>query len=149
VKVNAAAVPAPQLLPDRAKRAQRSLRAATTANFSEAVRQLVKFLGSQLTAYIGHVEETRAVREWIAGKRIPHPATEAKLRLTLQIAAYLAEAEGTGPEGENATIPAWFLGMNPALDYESPADVIRNASGVAQPRMIQAVYAAAREFVDT
>jgi hypothetical protein len=128
---------------ERAANEKAALR-ASTSKFPEQVRALVDLVGAPLTAYLGNVDETRAVREWIAGRRVPHPATQAKLQLALQIAAFLYKEEGT-----NASIAAWFQGMNPALEDAAPATLIRDAAGgTALLQTSRRILAAAREFVD-
>ena len=44
---------------------------ATRAPFAEVARELRELLGARLTAYVGGVSETRAVRQWADGARAP------------------------------------------------------------------------------
>lgn len=113
-------------------------RAALSA-FPTVVASLVNLIGAPLTAYLGGVNETRAVRQWMNGDRLPHPATQSKLKVALQVAVFLQN------EGEEEVIAAWFQGLNPALDDQTPADLIRSAGGTEE---LSAILAAAREFVD-
>jgi hypothetical protein len=79
--------------------------------FQEIAAELREILGAPLVAYIGHVKETRAVREWAEGKReAGSVATERRLRLAYGIARCIAEADG------RSTAQAWFQGLNPLLD---------------------------------
>ncbi len=123
-------------------RAERAHRAAVQP-FPKVVDDLVKLVGAPLVAYITGVSETRAVRQWIAGDRVPHPSTRAKLQVSLHVARYLAE------EGENGAIEAWFQGLNPSLRDRAPAELIRNAEGVEFPSLARQILAAAKEFANS
>ncbi len=107
---------------------------------SELAEGLRDILGAQLVAYIGSVRETRAVREWAEGTRRPSAATIERLRLAYRAARLLERHEGRG------VTQAWFQGLNPQLDDESPAKVIREGS----PDQVGAtVLSAARSFAGT
>jgi len=134
----AVSVIAPQV--DEETRASRAHR-ASIKKFSAAVDSLVQLIGAQLTAYIGEVKETRAVRKWIEGDRAPHPFIQSKIGLALQAAQILQEA------GEGPVIDAWFQGLNPALGDRSPAELIHDAKKVDFSRVGREILAAAREFV--
>jgi hypothetical protein len=112
---------------------------AALSPFPKVVESLVNLIGAPLTAYLGGVNETRAVRQWMNSERLPHAITQSKLKLALQVAVFLQN------EGEEEVIAAWFLGLNPALDDQTPADLIRSAGGTEE---LSAILAAAREFVD-
>jgi len=127
----------------RAESQRLAHRAATTSAFTNSVKSLVEFVGAPLTAYLANVNETRAVRQWMTGDRIPHPATQSKLQLALQVAFFLQQ------EGEEEVIGAWFQGLNPALDDQTPADLIHAAGSTEELSAIgRRVLAAAREFAD-
>ena len=85
---------------------------------AEVTQRIQATLGQRLTAVIAGVQDAKAVREWSAGERMPHPEVQERLRNTLQIVSVLQEHEA--PE----TIRAWFRGMNPYLDDRSPALMI-------------------------
>jgi hypothetical protein len=101
---------------------------------ADVVRELVDLLGLTIVAVVGGVSETRAVQQWISGRK---PQRQNVLRFALQLATMIA-AEG---DGEMAR--AWFECSNPHLDDSSPALLLRNASmvDVQGPLM-----AAARSF---
>lgn len=101
------------------------------------VRDLDALLGSRLVAYIGGVKETRAVRQWSTGERVPVGTTERRLRTALQTAKALQYREAP------SVIQAWFQGMNPRLDDRSPARVLREADIDAEGPL---VLSAARVF---
>ncbi len=114
--------------------------------FNDAIRRdsgelaegLRAILGAPLVAYIGSVRETRAVREWANGIRRPSIAVVGRLRLAYRVAKLIEQREGRG------VAQSWFQGLNPQLDDESPARVIRDgdAEGVGAR-----VLGAARNFV--
>jgi hypothetical protein len=85
----------------------------------EIVQALRDLLGARLVAYIGGVQETRAVRQWADGDRSPSAAVMQRLRTTYHVAALLREKDSA------AVVQAWFQGMNPQLDDVAPARVLR------------------------
>ena len=97
-------------------------------------------LGAKLTAYIGSVQETRAVREWADGTRQPSAAVTARLRLAHHAAKLIEQRES-----RDVAI-AWFSGINPQLGDRGPATVIREGNPDEVGRDI---LAAARSFVGT
>lgn len=115
--------------------ADRALR-MTTAEAFDAATQL---LGPRLIAYVCGVAETRAVREWAGGERLPRdPTIEDKARLIVRVASFIADHDGPG------VAQAWFQGLNPQLEDRSPARLLREGDvAVVGPEIIQA----ARAFV--
>lgn len=111
---------------------------ATRAPFPEVARELRELLGARLVAYIGGVQETRAVRQWAEGGRAPGASDQQRLRIALQVALVIAEADG--PE----VAQAWFQGLNPQLDDRSPARMLRDGD---LEETGPAVIAAARAFL--
>jgi hypothetical protein len=110
---------------------------AMRSSTAELVTALRELLGAKLVAYVGSVGETRAVRQWAEGQRHPSAAVERRLRLTFQVAGLLAERD------DARVIQSWFQGMNPQLDDDSPARMLRDDDlDTAGPR----VLAAARSF---
>ncbi|MGQ9676108.1 MAG: XRE family transcriptional regulator [Chloroflexota bacterium] len=75
-------------------------------------------LGQRLTAVIARVSDTKAVGQWAKGTRRPHPEVETRLRHAFQVVQLLMQVESS------ETVRAWFLGMNPELDDQSPAMMI-------------------------
>ncbi len=105
------------------------------ASVADALRVL---LGARLTAYIGNVNETRAVHGWADGSRQPSEATQHRLRHALVVAMTIADADG--PQ----ITQAWFQGLNPQLDDRSPARLLREGE---LDDVGPAVTAAARAFL--
>ena len=111
---------------------------ATRAPFAEVARELRELLGARLTAYVGGVSETRAVRQWADGARAPGELVQRRLRVALQAALALKEVDGRG------VTQAWFQGLNPQLEDRSPARLLRDGE---LDEVGPAVLAAARAFL--
>lgn len=111
---------------------------AMRASFPELASELRSVLGARLVAYLGSVKETRAVRQWAEGEREPSEEVRNRLRVALQVALPLAEADS--PE----IAQAWFQGLNPQLDDRSPARLLREGE---LDEVGPAVIAAARAFL--
>jgi hypothetical protein len=92
---------------------------AVRADFATVADELRGVLGARLIAYLGGVKETRAVHEWAEGDRRPNEITQRRLRLALQVAVMIANADGS------EVAQAWFQGLNPQLDDRSPARLLR------------------------
>jgi hypothetical protein len=100
------------------------------------VTELRELLGANLTAYLGSVKETRAVNQWGAGERTPSAGVERRLRLALQLALMIAEADST------RVARSWFQGMNPVLDDDAPARLLREGDlDVVGPELVGAARA--------
>jgi len=107
--------------------------------FEAAAKQLRELLTPRLVAYVAGVRETRAVHEWADGVReVRSPVTEERLRFALQLALLLSEHD------DRRIVQAWFQGLNPHLDDQSPARLLREGRlAEVGPR----VMAAARAFL--
>lgn len=101
----------------------------TIADIAEFLRDT---LGSKLTAHIAGVSDAKMVGRWAEGTK-PAAAREKRLRDTYQIFQVLLKAE------DEYVARAWFIGMNPLLDDETPADSLREGRA-------RDVMAAARAF---
>ncbi|MBS9531986.1 hypothetical protein KIH27_00100 [Mycobacterium sp. M1] len=113
-------------------------RDALTMTSAELVGALRDLLGAKLVAYLGGVKETRAVRQWAEGARtVGKPADLERLRLAYRAARIIAERDSA------QVAQAWFQGLNPSLDDQSPARVLRNGDLEADGAR---VIAAARQF---
>jgi len=108
-----------------------------TAQLVEALRSI---LGAQLVAYLASVGETRAVRQWAEGTRQPRPDVFKRLQTSYHVAAFLEKHES------RATVQAWFQGLNPQLDDQSPARLLREGTLDSVGKQ---VLAAARNFAGT
>jgi hypothetical protein len=75
--------------------------------FPIIVKDVRALLGPQLVAYIAGVIETRAILQWIDGRRPKDPEIEKRLRLATQLAKLIADHDN------HAVAQAWFQGLNP------------------------------------
>lgn len=102
------------------------------------VHALRDVVGARLTAYVGGVGETRAVRQWANGERKPSEDVLRRLRFCFRVADLIRKCESA------AIAQTWFTGLNPALSDQSPAALIRDGElGIVGPN----VLAAARAFI--
>ena len=99
---------------------------------SDLVTALVTKLGTRLVAFIADRDRSTVSRWKQDDANLPDNASQA-LRLVYEIFRLL--------EGEESdhTIRAWFIGINPQLDDESPAEAIRSGN-------LREVLVAARAF---
>jgi len=95
--------------------------------------QLLRILGKHLLALIVG-RDSRSVARWAAGENHPGHVEERKLRNAFQIFELLASVES------DHTVRAWFMGMNPQLNDDSPAEALA-------AERFQDVAAAARAFI--
>jgi len=88
----------------------------------EMARFLDDILTRPLLMYILDVKDPKTIARWIKGEvsGIRSLEVQKRLRAADQVVELLLLVEG--PD----SIPGWFLGMNPALDDESPADVLHD-----------------------
>src|SRR5699024_9627376 len=114
-------------------RAYRESVQRSDAQIVEALRDL---LGARLVAYLGGVQETRAVRQWADGERAPSAAVMQRLRTAYHVAGLLREKDSA------AVVQAWFQGMNPQLEDVAPGRVLREGDlEQAGPRVLAAARA--------
>lgn len=117
---------------------RRAHRNSVTPPIDSVVSELRGHLGATLVAYIGNVNETRAVRQWAEGARLPSSGAEQRLRTAHQVIGILLRREG------DRVVQAWMQGMNPELGDVSPARVLRDDDlDKVGPKLL----AAARQFI--
>lgn len=108
------------------------------ASQAEMVTSLRGLLGARLTAYLGGVRETRAVRQWADGERaIGDRDDEQRLRTAYQVTLMITARD------TREVAQAWWQGLNPQLDDRSPALVLREEKPDTGGQL---VLAAARAF---
>jgi len=89
---------------------------------AEIVSFLRDHLGASLVAFIAGAD-TRNVHRWASGEVTPREGAERRIRAAYQVYKLLE------PHEAPQTIRAWFMGMNPQLDDESPAEAIAGDRG--------------------
>jgi hypothetical protein len=75
-------------------------------------------LGQKLVAHMAGVSDPKTVCRWAKGERMPRADSEHRLRESYRIFQLLLTKESPH------TVRAWFVGLNPQLDDESPARAI-------------------------
>lgn len=106
-------------MPKRRSVPQQAHRKAVESTIPDAVAYLQEVLGQKLVAHIAGVSDPRTVARWAAGERAPRTEHEQRLRCAYQTFQLLLAGES--PQ----TVRAWFVGLNPELDDQSPAQSIR------------------------
>lgn len=84
---------------------------------AEIVQELVDLVGATTVAVIGGVQETRAVQEWLTGRKPQKPQV---LRFALQLATMIAG------EADREMATAWFHGCNPNVNDQIPMLMLRD-----------------------
>ena len=116
---------------DLAKQAHR--KAAETST-EDVAAYLQEVLGQKLTAHVAGIADAKSVGRWARAERAPRSTHEQKLRAAYQVFRLLLAEESPH------TVRAWFIGLNPQLDDESPANAIREGR-------LQEVWVAAKAFL--
>src|SRR5579871_2134734 len=107
---------------------------AVSFEVKDVARYLQEALGQRLVAYMTGVSDPKRVGRWAQGTQAPRDEAERRLRGAFQIFHLLLAEESPH------VIRAWFVGMNPQLDDDSPAAVIRDGR-------LKDALAAAKAFV--
>jgi hypothetical protein len=107
------------LMPDLSLASREAHRQTTETSIEQITNFLEEVLGRKLVAALAGVADPKAVGRWASGERSPRPAAEEKLRVAYQVFRLLLA------EDSKHTIRAWFIGLNPQLNDESPVMVIR------------------------
>ncbi|MBN1527956.1 MAG: hypothetical protein JW895_02785 [Thermoleophilaceae bacterium] len=94
-------------------------RTTVESTMADVAAFLQDALGQKLVAYMAGVADAKAVGRWASGERSPRAETERRLRDAQYIFRLLVTKESP------YTVRAWFVGLNPQLDDESPAAAIR------------------------
>jgi hypothetical protein len=106
-------------MPDLSLASREAHRQTTESSIEQITIFLEEVLGRKLVAALAGVADPKAVGRWASGERSPRPAAEEKLRVAYQVFRLLLAEES------KHTIRAWFIGLNPQLNDESPIMVIR------------------------
>jgi hypothetical protein len=93
-------------------------RKAVEPGIPEITGYLQEILGQKLIAHIANESDPSTVAMWAAGQ-IPRAEHDQRLRCAYETVQLLITGES--PD----TVRAWFLGLNPQLDDQSPAQSIR------------------------
>lgn len=102
----------------RTRTTRKAYSSAVRDSIHEITALLQNILGQNLVAHIAGVKDEKRVGKWAKGAN-PNPRAENRLRHAYRIAWMLLE------EDEEEVVRAWFIGLNPQLGEEAPADAIR------------------------
>jgi hypothetical protein len=116
------------------RRSERAHARAVQSDLADVVKLLSETLSKPLVAVIVG-RDAKTVGRWVAGSNAPGEREEATLRNTLQIVELLTSVDSP------SVARAWFMGMNPQLDDNSPAEAVSEGR-------IREVMAAARAYVN-
>lgn len=114
-----------------------AFRESVNLEVAPLVDELREILGAKLVAYLAGVKETRAVRQWAEGSRNMPTDTERRLRLAYHVTGIVREGNS------DRIVQSWLQGMNPHLDDQAPAWLIRESS---PEKVGPEVLAAARAY---
>lgn len=74
----------------------------------------------RVAAVLSDLEDTHLIREWAAGRTtVRNPEAERRLRTAYEMLLLLR------PLDSDAVLRSWFVGMNPTLNDDAPALVLR------------------------
>jgi hypothetical protein len=118
---------------DRAATAHLQTTRLSTADIAGALQEV---FGQKLTAHLAGLTDTKAIGEYARGDREPRHEVEERLRLAFQVFQVIVDADS------DHVARAWFIGLNPQLNDDTPADAIREGR-------LKDVLAAARAFVSS
>ena len=118
---------------DRASAAHRQTTRLSIADISGTLQDV---FGQKLTAHLAGLTDTKAIGEYARGERAPRHEVEERLRLAFQVFQVIVDADS------DHVARAWFIGLNPQLNDDTPADAIREGR-------LKDVLAAARAFVNS
>jgi hypothetical protein len=107
---------------------------AVTFEIGAVAKYLQETLGQKLTAYMAGVADPKRVGQWAKGAQLPRSEAERRLRAAFQIFHLIHAVESPH------VVRAWFIGMNPQLDDDSPAEAIHEGR-------LKEAFAAAKAFV--
>lgn len=119
---------------EQLQRAAAAHRRAVESTPADMVRFLQDALGQKLVAYIANVSTPRTVARWVNEDRTMGSNAADRIAAAFQIFRLIVVAES------DHVVRGWFAGLNPLLDDESPATVIREGR-------YREAMAAARAFV--
>lgn len=93
-------------------------RTTVESSVADIAAFLQDVLGQKLVAYLVGVQDPKTIGRWAKGTLPQDSDSESKLRGAYQVFRLLMTEESPH------TVRAWFVGLNPQLDDESPAAAI-------------------------
>ena len=105
-------------MPDLQARARMAHRVSVEWDLDHIARYLQDQLGQKLAGHLAKVDP-KTVGHWARGEQRPRAEAEKRIRTAFQVFHLLLS------EDDVHTVRAWFIGINPQLDDQAPADAIR------------------------
>ena len=102
----------------RSAAAESSHKRSVELRFEDIVAFLQNEIGPNLTAYIAD-RSLNTVNRWGKSEQQPGDKEERRLREAYRIFQLITEVDS------NHVARAWLMGLNPRLDDQAPADVLR------------------------
>lgn len=110
-------------------------RKATRATVKQQAQTLQDLLTAKLTVYITGVATVKTVSRWVSEDvQTIHPDNAQRLATAYEIVQLISHFESP------RVAKAWLVGLNPQLDYATPAEAIRSGK-------LRDAFAAAKLFV--
>jgi hypothetical protein len=95
-------------------------RKTVSSEIDDIAAFLQEMLGRNLVAYLSNVADPKMVTRWARAENQPRPESEKRLRAAFQVIQLLLSADSSH------VARAWFIGMNPQLEDDAPAQAIRD-----------------------
>jgi len=111
----------------------RRIHSASLAPVSTIAAFLLDVLGSRLASMVCDLRDPKALPRYANGTQSPRSEGEQRLRAVHQIVSTLMEGGLTKPG-----VQAWFTAINPDLDDECPAELLRTGDLAASRRVLHA-----------
>jgi len=108
---------------------------AVSFEIKDVARYLQEALGQKLVAFLAGTSDPKQVGKWAQGTQTPRDEAQRRLRAAFQIFHLLLAKES------HHVTRAWFIGMNPQLDDDSPAEAIHDGH-------LKEALAAAKAFTE-
>jgi hypothetical protein len=125
-----------QTKPTTTQRAKTAHHHTTTVTNAGIAASLQDVLGQKLAAHIAGLADVKAIGEYAKGSREPRLDVEERLRLAYQVFQIIVDSDS------DHVARAWFIGLNPQLNDDTPADAIREGR-------YKDVLAAARAYINS
>jgi len=93
-------------------------RQTVEADIHSVAATLRGLLGNKLTAYLAGSDDDKQPARWANGTK-PNEDAEKRLRAAYQVINMIQH------DDSSYVARAWMIGMNPQLEHEAPADVLR------------------------
>lgn len=126
---------------DSPSQSLRRIHSASLAPITVIARQLQEALGSRLASLVCDLRDPKALPRYASGEQTPRSESEQRLRAVHQILSTLM-AGGLSRDG----VQAWLSALNPDLDDQCPAELLRTGDLSASRNVLHAARAYSEEY---